>query len=283
MVRCASFSLSLSPSLFLSQVKASGAEVGGQRRDMGSRRGNWILDFCSFRVSEKTTKFLWLPEAETTKNRNCLNFPQKKKTKRTHKRERAIAFFFYRAHANDIFSRVSSVSVVRAERGETRQSRGTRFLVVFIFYIPFFPRKVLFRGYFKCEFSRARLTASDAVEREIWLWFCAVNSWKRKSRSTRAMVNLREWLNSRVNFARISINLFITQTFITLFSPRSNIQNRRALSSNNKSNGSPRLLLPALLVVVNLQSSLKARKMTSISTISRKRLRNSPRRTRSFA
>lgn len=145
--------------------------------------------------------------------------------------------------------------------------------------------KFCFRGYFKCEFSRARLTASDAVEREIWLWFCSVNAWKRKTRSTRATVNLREWLHSGVNFARISINLFITHklTFITLFSPRSNIQNRRALSSNNRSNGSPRLLLPALLVVVNLRSSLKARKMTSISTISRKRLRNSPRRTRSFA
>jgi hypothetical protein len=43
---------------------------------------------------------------------------------------------------------------------------------------------------------------------EVWLHFYAKEDGKEETRSTRASVRVREWSHSRVNFARISINLF---------------------------------------------------------------------------
>jgi hypothetical protein len=108
----------LSLSLSLRSESFFCAEVGRSKRDTGEqeRKALWIsigLGFLSEFVAQK-------PRPQKKFVTVCEFFFKRRKRKATHKRERAIAFFFYRADANVIFSRVSSVGVVRAERGETR-------------------------------------------------------------------------------------------------------------------------------------------------------------------
>lgn len=56
--------------------------------------------------------------------------------------------------------------------------------------------------------SFTHLREVDVVVREVWLRFYAKEDGKEETRSTRASSSVREWSHSRVNFARISINLF---------------------------------------------------------------------------
>ena len=56
--------------------------------------------------------------------------------------------------------------------------------------------------------SFTHLREVDVVVCEVWLHFYAKEDGKEETRTTRASVRVREWSHSRVNFARISINLF---------------------------------------------------------------------------